>query len=149
MRARAVLVACLFLSLLAGCVSGSVHRADLKKAPPADMKFDTYLYEAGRGGLYRVVYLHHPDSPVPVKMNQPDITVARGTYADAMLYMTKAAGPIRIDTETVTYQGKLAGYLITQHFISIERYPLEISLTDRGNHLFLHIRDLQYDLHKD
>ncbi len=148
MRMRAVLIACLFLSLAAGCVAGSIQRADLKAAPPADMKFDTYLYEAGRGGIYRIAYLHRSDSPVAVKTRQPDILVARGTYSEALLYMEDAAGPLRIDTETITYKGKLAGYLITQQFPLTEEYPLVITLTDKGSHLLLHIADRQFDMHR-
>ncbi len=148
MRARAVLIACLFLSLVAGCVTGSIQRADLKTAPPADMKFDTYLYEAGRGGIYRIAYLHRSDSPVPVKFHQPDILATRGTYSEALLYMSEAAGPLRIDTDAVTYKGKLAGYLITQQFPLTEEYPLVITLTDKGSHLLLRITDQQFDMHR-
>ncbi|KAF0180560.1 MAG: hypothetical protein FD164_1777 [Nitrospirae bacterium] len=148
MRLRFFLVICVFLIFMTGCTTGSIQRADLKTAPPAAMQFETYLFESGTGWLWRIAFLKHPDSPVPIRIAQPDITLARGTYSEAMDFMTKMPGPLRIDAETVTYKGKIVGYLMTQLFPVTTIYPLVVSVTEKSGHLLLHIHDLELEIHR-
>jgi len=137
MRTRtAILSAFALTALLAACatsiVMGPVPARELRE----DETFDAYLFAGGLRQSLRAVFLIDPESPAEVVSRTPGVIRGRVKAGSALEFV--GGDQARVDVRRVSYQGKTAGYLITQRRpYPVGRYELDTRVSvSQGKLLF-------------
>ncbi|UCE79540.1 MAG: hypothetical protein JSV13_02605 [Nitrospiraceae bacterium] len=103
------------LLVLASACAYSVSSIRLEEVDTIPQKsFETYLYSAGFGEIFRAILLKDPDSLVEIVPYTVQIRKATGTFDDAILFMSRGRLYKRVHVQSIMYKGEKIGYLLTQ-----------------------------------
>jgi hypothetical protein len=131
-----ILCCCIFL-FAAGCMQ-AIHMQTLTRTNSIpDVNYAVYAFSTGEGERFRVAFLKSPESDVEVVALSRKMGQARGTFEDAMRFVQSGAGYRDVDVQSVTYNGKIIGYLLTQSAVSgLQRQRLAVDVYERGGKIY-------------
>lgn len=110
------------------------------------MTYVMYVFSTGETERFRAAFLKSPESDVEVVAASSQIIEARGSFEDGMKFMRGGAGYRDVDVQSVTYNGKIIGYLLTQSVVSaLQRQRLSVNVYERGGRIYFWAEEILDD----
>ena len=110
------------------------------------MNYVVYAFSTGEAERFRVAFLKSPESDVEVVALSSKMGQGRGTFEDAMKFVRSGAGYRDVDVQSVTYNGKIIGYLLTQSAVSgLQRQRLAVDVYERGGKIYFWAEEILDD----
>lgn len=140
-------ILCFFIFLFpAGCMQAIHMQAILRTDSIPNMTYEVYVFSMGEAERFRAAFLKSPESDVEVVAASSQIRQARGTFEDAMNFMRSGAGYKDVDVQSVTYNGKIIGYLLTQSVVpGLSRQKVAVSVYERGGKIYFWAEEIMDD----
>jgi hypothetical protein len=135
----------LILLVLAGCTRTIQVQGVEKIEGISNLNYVTYLYSSGPGERFRAAFLKDPSSDLDVIASSIQIRKTTGTVEDAIGFMQRGQGYKRVDIQSVSYNNKHVGYLITQPAFALAREYIEVNLFERGGKIYFSVRENYYN----
>lgn len=121
----------------AGCMQAMQMQNIQRTDSIPDVTYAVYVYSAGAAERFRAAFLKSPESDVEVVAASSKIKQVSARFEDAMKFMQSGAGYIDVDVRSVTYNGKIIGYLLTQSVESaLQRQMISVDLYGRGGKIY-------------
>ena len=108
-----------------------------------NVAYTLYVYSSGEGERFRTVFVKDQESAVEVVPMSTKIKKMGGTFGDAMRFMESGAGYIDVDVQSVTFNGKVVGYLLTQSVeAALQRQMVDVNVYERGGRIYFGATDV-------
>ncbi len=111
------------------------HNLDKTEQVPA-ISYEAYFFVAGISERSRAVFLKKPDVEIAIEPASPEIISTTATYVEAMAFMIEKRLMRSITTQTVTYEDKPLGYLLTYDQAGVNGEKVITNLYERGGKIY-------------
>lgn len=140
-------ILCFFILLFpAGCMQAIQMQTIQRTNSIPDMTYVMYVFSTGETERFRAAFLKSPESDVEVVAASSQIREARGSFEDGMKFMRGGAGYRDVDVQSVMYNGKIIGYLLTQSVVSaLQRQRLSVNVYERGGRIYFWAEEILDD----
>ncbi len=131
-------ILCFFIFLFpAGCIQSIQMQTIQRTNSIPDLNYQIYVFSTGATERFRAAFLKSPETDVEVVAASSKIRVVRGTFEDGMNFMQSGAGYRDVDVQSVTYKGKIIGYLLTQSVVpALQTQRVTVNVYQRGGKIY-------------